>query len=78
MNNVNDKILEIAASVLKVTPEEALEHSKVIEDSNLYYFWTVTRGGISVIINEDGEKLAAGSAISFEKLLEAFNEGKRN
>ena len=52
MNNVDEKIVEIAASVLKVTKEEALECSKVIEDAELYYFWTNTRGGISVIINK--------------------------
>ena len=78
MNNLDEKIVEIAASVLKVTKEEALECSKVIEDAELYYFWTNTRGGISVIINKEGEKLAAGSAISFEMLLEAFGNGKRN
>ena len=75
---MKQELLELAASVIKTTVEEAQKNCKRVDEVNGYYFWSNTRGGVSVIINEDGEKLAAGSALSFEKLLAAFLEGKRN
>lgn len=68
----------IAAEVLKISEEEAKKYSKSIEDIDAKYYWSSQRGGLHVIIKSNGEKLAAGSAISFEKLLDAFKEGKRN
>lgn len=72
------KILEIAADAMKVTPEDAEKHHKEIPDHHCFYFWNPVRGGISVIVNTDGEKLAAGSAVRFEKHLKAFLDGRRN
>lgn len=43
-----------------------------------YYFWNSTRGGLSVIINHQGERLCATSSISFKEHLKAFIDGKRN
>lgn len=75
---MDNKIIEIAAMSMKTTFEEAAKHNKPIPDINAFYFWNPVRGGISVIVSENGEKLAASSAVSFQKHLDAFVAGKRN
>ncbi len=75
---MKDDILLVAAQTMKVSTEEALKHYKQIPGLNAYYFWNPIRGGIAVIVDEEGERLGATSAISFEKHLEAFKAGKRN
>lgn len=51
---------------------------KEAPEINGYYLWEPVRGGISAIVNRNGEKLYAGSAISFEEHLKAFKEGRRS
>ncbi len=68
----------LAAQVLKVSQEEANRNNKAIEDIDARYYWNPQRGGLHVIIKPNGEKLAASSSISYEKLLKAFKDGKRN
>lgn len=68
----------LAAQVLKISQEEANKQSKVIEDIDARYYWDSQRGGLHVIIKSNGEKLAASSSISYQKLLNAFKDGKRN
>lgn len=75
---MNENIIALAAKTLKIDIEEAKKHCKEIPEINAYYFWNPIRGGTSVIINSDGEKLAATSAVSFEKHKQAFLSGKRN
>ncbi len=75
---MNEKIVEAAAKAMKVSVQVAKENHKLIPEHNLYYFWNPVRGGISVIINDECEKLAAVSGVKFEKHLEAFLNGKRN
>ena len=71
-------ILKTAADLLKITEEAAAEHVKALPEQHAFYFWNPRRGGNAVIIAENGEKLAATSAVSFEKHLNAFLAGKRN
>ena len=75
---MDEKLFEIAANSMKSPLETAKTNCKEIPEIDGYYFWNPVRGGISVIINRDGEKLAATSSVSFEKLLAAFIDGKRN
>lgn len=75
---IEEKIIELAATVMKTSVEDAKVHSKEIPEIAAYYFWNPIRGGISVIINSDGEKLAATSSVNYEKHLKAFIDGKRN
>lgn len=51
---------------------------KEVPEINGYYLWESVRGGVSAIVNRNGEKLYAGSAISFEEHLKAFKEGRRS
>lgn len=71
-------LIDLASKLLGITPEEAQKYSKDIPELCAFYFWKPTRGGGAVIINTKGEKLAAGSAISFEKHVKAFRDGRRN
>lgn len=75
---MNQRIVSIAAKVMKVSEDVAMSHCKEIPDLNAYYFWNPVRGGIAVIVNEEGEKLGATSSISYQKHLQAFIDGKRN
>ena len=51
---------------------------KEVPEINGYYLWEPVRGGVSAIVNRNGEKLYAGSTISFEEHLKAFKEGRRS
>lgn len=75
---MNKNIFEIAAITLNISIDDAMKYYKEIPSVNGYYFWNPVRGGASVIIDQDGEKLTATSIVSFERHLNAFKNGKRN
>lgn len=75
---MNKELIKIAATAMHIAEEKAAENYKQIQDSDAYYFWNPVRGGISVIVNTNGEKLSATSAVSFQKHLDAFLSGRRN
>ena len=72
------KILETAAQALKISLEETEKHVKPVPEIDGYYFWNPVRGGLSVLVNAQGERLVATSSVSFEKHLRVFLEGRRN
>lgn len=78
MQIINSNIIKIVSDTLKLSEEEIQKHCKEVPEVNGYYFWNPVRGGRSVIINRQGERLVATSSISFEEHLKAFMEGKRN
>lgn len=71
-------ILETAAAAIHITPDEAAKHCKEVPQINGWLFWDSARGGLSILIDEKGEKLAATSAVSFDMHLKAFCAGNRN
>ena len=71
-------IVEMAAAKIKVSVAEAEQHCKEVPEINGYYFWNPIRGGLSVLINSEGEMLAATSSVNYDRHLEAFLGGKRN
>lgn len=75
---MDHNILEIAAKAMKISVEEVKKYQKVVPEIDGWYFWNPIRGGIGVLVNVAGEKLAATSGVSFEKHLKAFQGGKRN
>ncbi len=75
---MDEKILKIAEEVIKIPREECLQHYKELPEIGAFYFWNPIRGGLSVIIDKDGTKLVATSAVSFEKHVDVFKSGKRN
>ncbi len=68
----------IAAEVLKISETEASKQNKNIEDIDAHYYWNAQRGGLHMVIKSNGEKLVASSSVSYEKLVSAFKDGKRN
>ncbi len=72
------RILEIAAKCLKIPAEEAELHWKPVPEIGGYYFWNPARGGLSVLINEQGEHLTATSSVRFERHVQVFLEGRRS
>lgn len=75
---MNKVIFEIAAQALHIPVEDARKNYKAVDGINAYYFWNPVRGGLAVIVSEEGEKLAATSSVKYEKHLQAFLNGKRN
>ncbi len=75
---MDQNMIKIAVEVLSMNDEEVTKHCKVVQEADAMYFWQPKRGGISVIINSTGEKLAATSAVSFQDHVKAFLTGKRN
>lgn len=75
---MDEKILEIASDAIGVDVEAVKANSKHLPELDAWYCWDPKRGGRSVIVNTQYEKLSVGSAINFARLLEAFKEGERN
>ena len=75
---MTDNILEIAATALNITREEALRCHKLLSEVDAYYFWNPSRGGRTMIINKAGERLIASAAVKFEDHLKTFMSGRRN
>lgn len=73
-----EKIIAIAAEILKTDKENARNYCEEIPEINGWYFWQPQYGGISVLINSNGEKLAATSSVSLKEHIAEFNKGRRN
>ena len=54
-----------------------MKNSKKV-DENLTHYWNPIRGGISLIVDNEGNYLAATSSVNFDELLEEFKKGNRN
>lgn len=72
-----NELLDIAAKVVKLPKADVEKNCRYLEDLDAYYFWNSQRGGCSVIVAKNGEKLGATSSVSFEKLKAAFESGMR-
>ncbi len=75
---MTNKLLLTVTSALGVTSEDAKRNCKEIPEINAFYFWSNQRGGKAMIINENGERLIASSAIRYDDHVKAFVSGKRN
>lgn len=73
-----EKNLEKLSQLLDMPTANVHLNSKRVSEVNATYYYNPTRGGKSIIVSDDGSYLATGSATSFEKLLEEFNNGRRN
>ena len=51
---MSNNIIEIAAQAMHVTIEDAQKHYKIIDGINAFYFWNPVRGGLAVIVSEEG------------------------
>lgn len=71
-------IIESIQNVLGLSDNEVKKNCKELPEINAFYFWSSKRGGNAIIINADGERLIANSAVRFEDHLNAFKAGSRN
>lgn len=71
------ELIDCVSKLLNLSKEETLKNSKKI-DENLTYYWNPVRGGISLIVDNDGDYLAATSSVNFDELLKEFKTGNRN
>ena len=74
---MDENIIKMAVKIVKITPEEARTNYRALPEINAFYFSKPIRGGGSVIINYSYECLFAISAVSFEKHVQAFLDGRR-
>ena len=78
MKTMNDETIQMAAEVLGLDVEEVEAHSKEVPEIDGFYIWNPIRGGRSMLVSDDGERLVAGSAVSFKRHLADFLAGMRN
>ena len=71
------EIIDYVCELLKLSKEEALNNSKKVNES-LTYYWNPIRGGISLIVDDEGNYLAATSSVNFDVLLNKFKAGDKN
>lgn len=71
-------IEQIAMDCLDVNEETLQTSSMELKEIDAWYYSNPMRGGLSMIINRDGEKLVANSSISFQQHYSDFCQGKRN
>ena len=69
--------VEVAAKLRRLPIVVARDYSGIIPDSNDLYLSVPTRGGISLIVGEDGSVLRATSAMGFDQHYDAFKRGER-
>lgn len=75
---MDKKLYQIAAEALGISADQAIGHSRVLEEYDAVYVWNPARGGLAAIIANDGSKLVAGSAVNFDDHLKTFVDGRRN
>jgi hypothetical protein len=72
-----DEQIALVAKLLQIPLEKAKEQSGLIEDIGALYFSEPIKGGVSLIVGEDGTVLFADSSIGYSKHLEEFKNGRR-
>ena len=75
---MDEKLYQIAAEALNISVDQAAEHSRTLGEYGAIYAWNPARGGLAVIVANDGSKLVAGSAVNFDDHLKTFIDGRRN
>lgn len=94
IKKIDDKIMELEQEELQSNPthiyisklekklnmnkSEILKNNKRIENESATYYWNPSRGGICLIVSDDGSYLAAASSVNYDRHLEEFKNGKRN
>lgn len=73
-----DEQIKVAAYALDVTQDQVLNFCAQIPDTNYLYACTPERGGLAVIVDEDGTFLTCGSYCDFDHHFQYFKEGKRD
>lgn len=69
--------IELAAKLLNISVEEAIEYHSYIEEDSLVYVSIPEKGGESIIVGKDGDVLYANSSVGYTRHLEEYKKGTR-
>ena len=69
--------LVYAAQLLKISEDQAKEYGGFIPGTNIFYVSVPQKGGGSLLVDDDGSVLFAGSAVGFDEHFLDFKQGKR-
>lgn len=69
--------VRLVSELLRLDYDEADTYCRAIPESNCLYFSSPTKGGISLIVGEDGSFLHATSAMGFSQHYDAYKRGNR-
>lgn len=69
--------IDYAAKLLHITSDDALKYHTIIEEEKLIYVSVPEKGGMSIIVGEDGSVLFADSSIGYSKHLSEYKNGRR-
>jgi len=69
--------LVYAAKLLKISEEKAEEYGAFIPGTNIFYVSVPEKGGGSLLVDDDGSVLFAGSAVGFDEHFSEFRQGRR-
>ena len=72
------KIIKRAAYIMSVPESIAKDHSKSIPEIKAVYFRKPEKGGIQVIIGEDGGVLLAPFIVKEEQMIKNYKAGERS
>jgi len=72
------ELISMASEILEISPSEACENCEPVPEIDGYYIWDSSRGGLSMLVSESGERLVATSSVGFDEHLEAYLAGRRN
>jgi hypothetical protein len=72
-----DEQIALVAKLLQIPLEKVREYSGLIKDVNALYFGEPIKGGIALIVGEDGTVLYANSSVGYSEHLHEFINGKR-
>lgn len=75
---MNDTLVTMAAEVLDMSEGEVREHTKEVPEVDGFFVWNPARGGRSMVVNRQGERLVAKGFVSFEQHVQDFLAGRRN
>lgn len=77
-NNIEHIYISQLEEKLQMDKNDIIKNCKRIENENATYYWNPMRGGIALIVSDDGSYLGATSSINFDKHLEEYKNGRRN
>ncbi len=66
-----------AAKLLRIDPQDARMHSRVLDGIEGYYFWHPHRGGGALIVGPDGSVLFANSTVDPAVHMRSYAAGTR-
>lgn len=75
---MDETLVAMAVDALGINEDEVRAHVQELPEVDGFYVWDPARGGRSMIVNRQGERLVAKGFVPLERHVEAFRSGRRN